>query len=74
MNNIQLINSLRQENHDLSQEICTLKGRLQEKSNMLKKITEEKDSYRAALQIMTKELNSVNTSQNDDIQTTRQQQ
>lgn len=37
MNNIQLINTLRQENHDLSQEICMLKGRLQEESNMLKK-------------------------------------
>ena len=47
---------------------------LQEESNVLKKITEERDSYRTALQIMTKELNSVNTSQNDDIQTTRQQQ
>ena len=61
VNNIQLINTLQQENKDLSQEICMLKVRLQEDNNTLKKITEERDSYRKALQIMTKELNAANT-------------
>ena len=35
--------------------------RLQEYNNTLKKITEERDSNRKALQIMTKELNTANT-------------
>ena len=61
VDNIQLLNTLQQENKDLSQEICMLKVRLQEDNNTLKKITEERDSYRKALQIMTKELNAANT-------------
>ena len=61
VNNIQLINTLRQENKDLSQEICMLKVRLQEDNNMLNKIIEERDSYKKALQIMTKEINTANT-------------
>ena len=61
VNNIQLIDTLQQENKDLSQVICMLKVQLQEDNNMIKKITEERDSYRKALQIMTKELNTANT-------------
>ena len=38
-----------------------LKVRLQEDNNKLKKITEERNSYRKAPQIMTKELNTANT-------------
>ena len=49
VNNIQL-NTFHQENKDLSQEISILKVRLQEDNNTLKKITEERDSYRKALQ------------------------
>ena len=56
VNNIQLINTLQKENKDLSQEICMLKVRLPEDKNMLEKMTEERDSYRKALQIMAKEL------------------
>ena len=37
MNNVQLINTLRQENKDLSQEICMLKMRLQERQQHTKK-------------------------------------
>ena len=73
-NNSDLINTLRQENQDLSQEIYMLKTRLQEERNLLNEITEERDSYRKALEIMTKEFNTANTNQNNDIQTTRQQQ
>ena len=73
-NNSDLINTLRQENQDLSQEIYMLKTRLQEERNLLNEITEERDSYRKTLQIMTKEFNTANTNQNNDIQTTRQQQ
>ena len=65
VNNIQLINTLRQENKDLSEEICMLKVQLQEDNNMLKKITEERDSYRKALQIMTKELNTANSTREE---------
>lgn len=68
VNNIQLINTLRQENKDLSQEICMLKVQLQEENNMLKKITEERDSYRKALQIMTKELNTANSTREEQQQ------
>ena len=74
MNNSHLINTLQQDNQDLSQKIDMLKSRLQEERNLLKEITEERDSYRKALQIMTKELNSANKKQNDDIEITRQQQ
>ena len=65
VNNIQLIKTLRQENKDLSDEICMLKVQLQEDNNMLKKITEERDSYRKALQIMTKELNTANSTREE---------
>ena len=58
VNNAQLINTLRQKNQDLCQEICMLKERLLEETSKLKKISEERDSYRTALQIMSKELNT----------------
>ena len=65
MNNAQLINTLRQKNQDLCQEICMLKERLLEETSKLKKISEERDSYRTALQIMSKELNTSNLNQRE---------
>lgn len=55
--NVDLINTLQQRNQDLCQEICILKQRLFEETSNLSKISEERDSYKTALQIMTKELN-----------------
>ena len=65
MNNAQLINTLRPKNQDLCQEICMLKERLLEETSKLKKISEERDSYRTALQIMSKELNTSNLNQRE---------
>ena len=65
VNNAQLINTLRQKNQDLCQEICMLKERLLEETSKLKKISEERDSYRTALQIMSKELNTSNLNQRE---------
>ena len=53
------INNLQQKNHDLSEEICILKARLKEESDKVKKITDERDSLKTALQIVTKELQNV---------------
>ena len=52
------IHTLQQKNQDLQNEICMLKDQLREQNNVLKNISEERDSYRTALQIMTKEINA----------------
>ena len=57
-NGNQEIDTLQQKNQDLQNEICTLKDQLREQNNVLKNISEERDSYRTALQIMTKEINA----------------
>lgn len=57
-NGNQEIHTLRQKNQDLQNEICMLKDQLREQNNMLKDISEEIDSFRTALQIMTKEINA----------------
>ena len=54
LNNVQLINTLQQRN--LYNEISILKERLHEETTKLKKISDERDSYRTALQVLTKEL------------------
>ena len=57
-NGNQEIHTLQQKNQDLQNEICMLKNQLREQNNVLKNISEERDSYRTALQIMTKEVNA----------------
>ena len=57
-NGNQEIHTLQQKNQDLQNEICMLKDQLREQNNMLKNISEERDSFRTALQIMTKEINA----------------
>ena len=57
-NGNQEIQTLRQKNQDPQNEICMLKDQLREQNNMLKNISEERDSFRTALQIMTKEINA----------------
>ena len=57
-NGNQEIHTLQQKNQDLQNEICMLKDQLREQNNVLKNISEERDSYRTALQIMTKEINA----------------
>ena len=54
--NIQIINSLKQKNQDLNDEICILKWRLNQEIDAAKKLTEERDSLKTALQIVTKDL------------------
>ena len=56
LNNIQLINTLQQRNQNICSEISMLKQKLLEETTKLKTISEERDSYRTALQILTKEL------------------
>ena len=53
--NIQQIHTLKQKNQDLLNEIFILK----EQNNALKNISEERDSYRTALQILTKKIHAV---------------
>ena len=60
--NIQIINSLKQKNQDLNEEICILKTRLNQEIDAVKKLTEERDSLKTALQIVTKDL--MNLSEN----------
>ena len=48
---------MQQKNQDLQNEICMLKDQLREQ-NMLKNISEKRDSFRNALQIMMKEINA----------------
>lgn len=48
---------MQQKNQDLQNEICMLKEQLREQ-NMLKNISEKRDSFRNALQIMMKEINA----------------
>ena len=57
--NIQEIHTLKQKNQDLLNEICILKDQLREQNNALKSVSEERDSYRTALQILTKEINAI---------------
>ena len=57
-NGNQEIHALQQKNQDLQNEICMLKDQLREQNNVLKNISEERDSYKTALQIMTKEINA----------------
>ena len=57
-NGIEEIHTLQQKNQDLQNEICMLKDQLREQNNVLKNISEERDSFRTALQIMTKEINA----------------
>jgi len=54
--NIQIINSLKQKNQDLNDEICILKTRLNQEINAAKKLTEKRDSLKTALQIVMKDL------------------
>ena len=54
--NIQIINSLKQKNPDLNDEICVLKTRLNQEIDAAKKLTKERDSLKTALQIVTKDL------------------
>ena len=56
LNNVQLINTLQQKNQNLCNEISMLKERLLEETRKLKKMSEERDSYKTALQVLTKEL------------------
>lgn len=56
LNNAQLINTLQQRNQNLCNEISILKERLLEETTKLKRISEERDSYITALQVLTKEL------------------
>lgn len=55
---VQQINTLRQKNEDLSNEISILKELLREEEAKREKISEERDSYKTALQVLTKELNT----------------
>ena len=55
---VQQINTLRQRNEDLSNEISILKELLREEEAKREKISEERDSYKTALQVLTKELNT----------------
>ena len=57
-NGNQEIHALQQKNQDRQNEICMLKDQLREQNNVLKNISEERDSYKTALQIMTKEINA----------------
>ena len=57
-NGNQEIHTLQQKNQDLQNEICMLKDQLREQNNVLKNISEERDSFRTTLQIMTKEINT----------------
>ena len=57
-NGNQEIQTLRQKNQDLQNEICMLKDQLREQNNMLKNISKERDSFRTTLQITTKEINA----------------
>ena len=54
----QLINTLRQKNEDLNNEISILKELLHEEEGKRGKISEERDSYKIALQVLTKEVNT----------------
>lgn len=63
--NIQIINSLKQKNQDLNNEICILKTRLNQEIDAAKKLAEERDSLKTALQIVTKDL--MNLSENRPI-------
>ena len=56
-NGNQEIHTLQQKNQDLQNEICMLKEQLRVQ-NMLKNISEKRDSFRNALQIMMKEINA----------------
>ena len=67
----QLINTLQQKNQELSQEICILKELLNKETKMLKKVSEERDSYITTLCVMTKEIN--NQSQFDTKKQTKAQ-
>ena len=72
MNNILLINTLRQEN--LPQEISMLKMQFREETDVRKGITEERNSrYQEALQILTKERSTLKADQGDDTQITHQE-
>ena len=55
---VQLINTLRQKNEDLNNEISILKELLHEEEAKRGKISEERDSYKIALQVLTKEFNT----------------
>ena len=55
---VQLINTLSQKNEDLNNEISILKELLREEEAKRGKISEERDSYKIALQILTKEFNT----------------
>ena len=47
---------MKQKNQDLNDEICILKSRLNQEIDAAKKLTEERDSLKTALQIVTKDL------------------
>ena len=55
---VQLIDTLRQKNEDLNNEISILKELLREEEAKRGKISEERNSYKIALKVLTKELNT----------------
>ena len=58
---VQLINTLRQKNEDLSNEISILKELLRKEEAKRKKIPRSANSYKTALQVLTKEHNIANS-------------
>ena len=56
--NLQQIETLQQRNQELFEEISILKERLSNETNMLKKVSEERDSYKTALELISREINN----------------
>ena len=56
--NLQQIETLQQRNQELFEEISILKERLSNETNMLKKVFEERDSYKTALELISREINN----------------
>ena len=56
--NLQQIETLKQRNQELFQEISIMKERLSNETNMLKKVSEERDSYKTALELISREINN----------------
>ena len=63
--NNQYINTLKQKNKDLTEEICILKARLDQEIDSAKKIAEERDSLKIALQIISKDIINLNNLHNN---------
>ena len=56
--NLQQIETLQQRNQELLEEISILKERLSNETNMLKKVSEERDSYKTTLELISREINN----------------